>query len=71
LHAWIKCLLFRQLQNGKNILEKMGRDNRFYSPSGEEKEEDTLASQVRINQHRTEFSISLIGGAHISRMSFF
>jgi hypothetical protein len=43
-------VLFRQLQNGKNILEKMGRDNRFYSPSGEEKEEDTLASQVRINQ---------------------
>ncbi len=66
-------MLFRQLQNGKNILEKMGRDNRFYSPSGEEKEEDTLASQVRINQstpdysvkYRTEFTISLIGGAHI------
>jgi len=38
----------RQLQNGKNILEKMGRDNRFYSLSEEEKEEDTLACQVRV-----------------------
>ncbi len=62
----IKCVLFRQLQNGKNILEKMGRDNRFYSLSDEEKEEDTLASQVRINQNGTNLNISLIGGAHIS-----
>jgi hypothetical protein len=55
--AWLKCLLFRQLQNGKNILEKMGRDNRFYSPSGEEKEEDTLASQVRINQNTPDCTL--------------
>jgi hypothetical protein len=39
----------------------MGRDNRFYSPSGEEKEEDTLASQVRINQYGSKLNISFIG----------
>jgi hypothetical protein len=36
----------RQYQNGKKILEKMGRDNRFYTFSAQEKEEEMLASQV-------------------------
>jgi hypothetical protein len=39
----------RQYQNGRKILEKMGRDNRFYNLSQEEKEEETLASQVHRN----------------------